>query len=73
VHGTHKKSIERRKSTMVMTKEQKNKEEKYYASTLASVQKGIGGRRKIKKEELFLMRQFHKLGFEAGIDSEKKV
>ena len=56
---------------MVMTKEEKNQEEAYYASALSQVQKGIAGRRKIKKEELFLMRQFHKIGFEAGIQSTK--
>lgn len=54
---------------MVMTKEQKNAEEQYYNNALAQIQKGIAGRRKIKKEELFLMRQFHKIGFEGGIKS----
>ena len=58
---------------MVMTKEEKNQEEAYYASALSQVQKGIAGRRKIKKEELFLMRQFHKIGFEAGIQSTKWI
>lgn len=57
---------------MVMTIQQKKDEDTYFLSTLSLVEKGIAGRRKIRKEELFLMRQFHKLGFEAGIESTKK-
>lgn len=48
-----------------------NKEEQYFENSLNAVKKGIKGR-KITKEQLFLMRQFHKLGYAAAIEENKK-